>query len=161
MLVQDVFVAESAVVLGNLHLGDHASVWYGSVIRGDVHEIRIGDRTNIQDRSVIHVTDGRFGTYIGEEVTVGHGAILHGCRVGDRVLIGMGASVLDDVRIGSGSVVGAGALLPPGKIYPSGVLIVGAPAKTRRELTDEEQAGVAVSSDNYVKLAARHAAGIR
>lgn len=133
------WVAPSADVLGDVVLGEHASVWFGAVIRGDVHSIRIGEYTNVQDGTVIHVTHKRFSTTIGARVTIGHKALLHGCVVGDDCLIGMGAILLDGVEVGSGSVVAAGALLTPGKKFPPGSLILGSPAKAVRELTPGER----------------------
>ncbi|MCA9670886.1 MAG: gamma carbonic anhydrase family protein [Myxococcales bacterium] len=155
-IADDVFVAESALVLGDVHIGAGSSVWYGCVVRGDVFHIRIGARTNIQDRTVIHVTTDTHATLIGDGVTVGHGAILHGCRIADGVLVGMAATVLDDVEVGSGSVIAAGALLPPGKKYPERSLIVGAPARVARPVKEAELAWIAQSADRYVQLAERH-----
>jgi carbonic anhydrase/acetyltransferase-like protein (isoleucine patch superfamily) len=134
------WIAPSADVLGDVTLGEHVSIWFQTVVRGDVHWIRIGDYTNVQDASVLHVTNGKFPLTIGKRVTIGHKALLHGCTVGDDCLIGMGAILLDGVEVGAGSVVAAGALLPPGKKYHPGSLILGAPAKAVRELKPEEQA---------------------
>lgn len=133
------WVAPSANVMGDVTLGEHVSIWFQAVARGDVHWIRIGDYTNVQDGCVLHVTNGEAPLSIGKRVTIGHKALLHGCTVGDDCLIGMGAILLDHVEVGSGSVVAAGALLPPGKKYPPNSLIKGAPAKVVRELTAEEQ----------------------
>lgn len=150
---QNVFIAENAMVIGDTHIGDDSNIWFGVTIRGDVHEIRIGNRTNIQDNSVIHVTRNLSGTYIGDEVTVGHGAILHACRIGNQAFIGMGACVLDEVVIEPEAMIAAGALVTPGKIVPSGQLWGGSPARFMRDLTPEEIAFFAVSADNYVRLA--------
>ena len=133
------WIADSADVLGDVTLGEHVSIWYQAVVRGDVHWIRIGDYTNVQDGSVLHVTNGRFPLTIGARVTIGHKALLHGATIGNDCLIGMGAIILDGVEVGDGCVVAAGALLPPGKKYPAGHLIKGAPAKAVRELTVDEQ----------------------
>lgn len=133
------WIAPSADVLGDVTLGEHVSIWFSTVVRGDVHWIRIGDYTNVQDGSVLHVTNGKFPLTIGAKVTIGHKALLHGCTVGNNCLIGMGAILLDGVEVGAGSVVAAGALLPPGKKYPPGSLILGAPAKAVRQLSPAEQ----------------------
>ncbi len=155
-LGSEVFVARDALVLGEVRIGQASSVWYGSVIRGDVHWIRIGERTNLQDRCVVHVTTGVHAVEVGDEVTIGHGAIVHGCRVGSRTLVGIGAILLDGVEIGEGSVVAAGALLPPGRSYPPGSLIVGAPAVVKRPVTEDERRWVVRSAEQYVALARRH-----
>ncbi len=133
------WIADSADVMGDVTLGEHSSIWFQAVVRGDVHWIRIGEYTNVQDGSVLHVSNGVAPLTIGSRVTIGHKALLHGCTVGDDCLIGMGAILLDHVEVGSGSVVAAGALLPPGRKYPPNSLIKGAPAKAVRELTAEEQ----------------------
>jgi gamma-carbonic anhydrase len=156
-LGERVFVAPDAVVLGEVSLGAESSVWYGSVIRGDVHSITIGDRTNIQDRCVVHVTSSSHPTVIGDRVTVGHAAVVHGCRVADECLIGIGAIILDGVEVLEGSVVAAGSLLPPGRHYPGGSLIVGSPAEVKRQLTADERAWILRSAEHYVELAVRHA----
>lgn len=134
------WIADSADVLGDVTLGEHVSIWFQAVARGDVHWIKIGDYTNVQDGCILHVTNGRFPLTIGSRVTIGHKALLHGCTVGNDCLIGMGAILLDGVEVGDGSVVAAGALLPPGKKYPPGSLILGSPAKAVRQLTEKEQA---------------------
>lgn len=134
------WVADSADVLGDVTLGAHVSIWFQAVVRGDVHWIKIGDYTNVQDGSVLHVSNGYAPLTIGARVTIGHKALLHGCTVGDDCLIGMGAILLDHVEIGAGSVVAAGALCPPGKKYPPGHLILGSPAKAVRPLSAEEKA---------------------
>ena len=133
------WIAEQATVIGDVSMGEHVSFWPGAVARGDVHWIKIGDYTNVQDGSILHVTNGKFPLSIGARVTIGHKALLHGCTVGDDCLIGMGAIILDGVEVGSGCVVAAGALLPPGKKYPANHLILGAPAKAVRELSKNEQ----------------------
>jgi carbonic anhydrase/acetyltransferase-like protein (isoleucine patch superfamily) len=133
------WIAPSADVMGDVTLGEHVSIWFQAVARGDVHWIRIGDYTNVQDGCVLHVTNGRFPLSLGKRITIGHRVLLHGCTVADDCLIGMGAILLDGVEVGSGSVVAAGALLPPGKKYPPNSLILGAPAKAVRTLKPEEQ----------------------
>jgi carbonic anhydrase/acetyltransferase-like protein (isoleucine patch superfamily) len=133
------WIAPGASVLGDVTLGEHVSIWFSTVVRGDVNYIRIGDYSNVQDGTVIHVTNGGNPTNIGARVTIGHKAMLHACTVGDDCLIGMGAILLDEVEIGAGSVVAAGALVPPGKKFPPGSLILGSPAKVIRALRAEEQ----------------------
>lgn len=134
------WIAPSADVMGEVTLGEHVSVWFGAVLRGDVHSIHIGDYTNVQDGTVIHVTHGGCNTVIGKRVTIGHKALIHACTVGDDCLIGMGSIMLDGVEVGAGSVVAAGALLTPGKKYPPGSMIIGSPAKAVRPLRPEERA---------------------
>ncbi|MBI4574841.1 MAG: gamma carbonic anhydrase family protein [Planctomycetes bacterium] len=150
------FVAPGAAVIGDVVLGEDASVWYGAVVRGDVHWIRIGRGTNIQDGTVIHVTTARWPTEIGEEVTVGHKAVLHGCRVRRSALIGMGAIVLDDAEVGEEAMVAAGALVTPGTRIPPRTLALGVPARVRRDLTEEELRGLKESAHHYVELARAH-----
>jgi len=145
------FVDPSAQVIGDVHLGEQASVWCNCTVRGDIHYIRIGDRSNVQDNSVIHVRNGTHPTILEEEVTVGHSVTLHGCYVERGSLIGIGAIVLDDVRVGSDSLVAAGSLLSPGTIIPARSLVMGFPAKVKRELTDEEVAGLKLFWQNYVE----------
>ena len=152
----DVFIHDTAVVIGRVHLGDRASVWPTAVIRGDVEQISVGCDTNVQDGAVLHADPGMPCT-VGDRVTIGHRATVHGCTVGDECLVGIGATVLNGARIGSQSIIGAHALVPEGMEIPSGVLVVGVPAKVRRELTDEERAGLAAQAARYVANAARHA----
>jgi carbonic anhydrase/acetyltransferase-like protein (isoleucine patch superfamily) len=133
------WVADTANVMGDVTMGEHSSIWFQAVARGDVHWIKIGAYTNVQDGSILHVTNGRYPLTIGDRVTIGHKALLHGCTVGNDCLIGMGAILLDDVVVGDGSVVAAGALLPPGKKYPPNSLILGSPAKAVRTLNAEDQ----------------------
>jgi len=136
------WVAPSADVMGDVTLGEHVSVWFGAVVRGDVHSIHIGDYTNVQDGTVIHVTHGGYNTVIGKRVTIGHKALIHACTVGDDCLIGMGSIMLDGVEVGAGSVVAAGALLTPGKKFPPNSMILGSPAKAVRLLRPEERAAM-------------------
>ncbi len=149
---EKVFIAETARVIGDCEIGDESNIWFGCTLRGDVHEIRIGARTNIQDGSVIHTTRNVSGTYIGDEVTVGHMALLHACTVGNRAFIGMGAIILDEAVVEDEAMLAAGAMLTPGKRIPSGQLWAGRPAKYMRDLTAEELAFFKQSSENYVQL---------
>jgi carbonic anhydrase/acetyltransferase-like protein (isoleucine patch superfamily) len=146
------YVDPSAQVIGDVHLGAEASIWCNCTVRGDMYYIRIGDRSNVQDNSVIHVRLGSHPTILEEEVTVGHSVTLHGCYVERGSLIGIGSTVLDDVRIGERSLVAAGSLVSPGTIIPPRSLVMGFPAKVKRPLTDEEVAGLEVFWQNYVAL---------
>jgi carbonic anhydrase/acetyltransferase-like protein (isoleucine patch superfamily) len=150
------WIAPGAVVVGDVRIGEGSSVWFQSVVRGDVHHVRIGARTNIQDLSMVHVTGGTHPCVIGDDVTVGHRVVLHGCTVGDRCLVGIGAIVLDGAVLEPESMVGAGALVPPGFVVPSGKLVLGAPAKVRRDLSPEERAFFRASSERYAGYAARY-----
>ena len=159
-----VFVDPSAVVLGDVILGDDVSVWPLTVIRGDMHRIRIGNRTSVQDGSVLHIThagpfnpDG-FPLIIGDDVTIGHQAMLHGCTIGSRVLVGMGAMVMDGAVVEDDVIIGAGSLVPPGKTLKSGYLYVGRPVKEVRELTEKEMSFFTYTAGNYVKLKDKHLA---
>ncbi|MBX7043102.1 MAG: gamma carbonic anhydrase family protein [Ignavibacteria bacterium] len=152
-LGEGVFVASNAVVIGDTWIGDGSSVWFSAVIRGDVNIIRIGEGTNVQDGCVLHVSNGTFSLNIGNGVTIGHNAVVHGCRVADNVLIGMGAVLLDDCRIESNSVVAAGALIRQGFTVPSGVMAAGVPAKTIRDLSEAELEGIKQSAAHYTELA--------
>lgn len=147
------FVASGAQLIGDLKVGKDSSIWFNVVIRADVHYIRIGDRTNIQDNSTVHVTEGQAPCVIGSGVTVGHNAIIHACTVEDDCLIGMGAIILDKAVIRQGSLVGAGALVTQGKEFPPRSLILGSPAKAVRQLTDEEFASLKDSARHYVETA--------
>ena len=157
-LSKDVYLDESAVVIGDVSIKEQSSVWPLCVIRGDVNSISIGTRTNIQDGTVIHVTrrssgnSEGFPTVIGDDVTVGHKCMLHGCTIGDRVLVGMGAIVMDNVVIESDVVIGAGSVVPPNKHLLSGFLYVGNPAKQKRPLTNVERTFLTTSANNYVAL---------
>lgn len=153
-----VLVMDGAAVIGDVEIGEGSSVWPGAVVRGDVHHVRVGARTNLQDGVVVHVTTDRHPTVIGDDVTVGHKAVLHGCTVKERCLVGIGAVVLDGAVVGPDAMVGAGALVTPGTVVPPGVLVLGSPAKVRRELTDEEKAGLRESAAHYVELAAQYRA---
>jgi carbonic anhydrase/acetyltransferase-like protein (isoleucine patch superfamily) len=145
------FIAPSADIIGDVTLGEEASVWFNTTIRGDVNWISIGRRSNVQDNCCIHVTNQTCPTEIGDEVTIGHGAVIHGCTIRDRVLIGMNAVVLDKAIIEEDVIIAAGSLVPPGKTMPSGHLCMGSPCKPVRPLTSEEIASIRQYSDNYVK----------
>lgn len=153
------FLAPGSVVTGDVEIGEGSSVWFQTVIRGDVNFVRIGARTNVQDHCVVHVTTGTHPTVIGDDVTVGHRVVLHGCTVKDRCLVGIGAIVLDGAVLEAESMVGAGALVPPGMVVPSGKLVLGAPAKVRRDLTPEEIASFRTSAERYAGYAARYRKG--
>ena len=159
-LADDVYVAPNASVIGDVVLAAQVSVWFGTVIRGDVERIVVGRGSNIQDNSVLHSDPGAPLT-IGELVTVGHMVTLHGCHIGDGALIGMGASVLNHARIGQNCLVGAQALITEGKEFPDGMLIVGAPARAVRPLTPQELAGVAGNRQRYTEPARLYRAGLR
>ncbi len=149
------FIADSSDVIGKVTIGEDSSVWYGAVLRGDVNMITVGSRSNIQDNATVHVADD-FKTVIGDDVTIGHNAIVHGCTIGSRVLIGMGAIVLDGAVIEDDVMIGAGALITPGKVIPSGSLVVGSPGKIVRSLRDDEVEALLDSSVKYVKVAKEH-----
>lgn len=152
---KSVFVAETAVVIGQVFIEEEANIWYNTIVRGDVEPIKIGKWTNVQDNSVLH-TSKNFPLSIGEEVTIGHGAIVHGCTVANNVLIGMGAIVLDGASIEENVIIGAGSLVPPGKVIPSGVLVMGSPAKVVRALTEAEIISLHASAQNYVQLSKQY-----
>ena len=149
------WVAESATVIGKVVLGEGASVWYGAVLRGDNDTISLGARCNVQDASVLH-TDTGYPLTLGDDVTVGHQVMLHGCMIGEGSLVGMGSVILNGARIGKHSIVGAGALVTEGKEFPDGVLIVGSPAKVVRELTPEQIARLKGTAEHYVAQQQRH-----
>ena len=145
------YVDPSAQVIGDVHLGEEASIWCNCTVRGDMYYIRIGDRSNVQDNSVIHTRTGAHPTILEEEVTVGHSVTLHGCYIERGSLIGIGSILLDEVRIGTMSLVAAGSLVSPGTIIPPRSLVMGFPAKVKRPLTDEEVASLEVFWKNYVE----------
>ncbi len=151
-LHKSVFVAENAVIIGSVEIGKDSSVWYGCVLRGDVNYIKIGERTNIQDMTMIHVSRRDHPTIIDNEVTVGHNVTLHGCHVESNTLIGIGAIVLDGARIGRYSLVAAGSLVTPGTVIPEHSLVMGSPARVKREMTDEEVADLERFWKGYVEL---------
>lgn len=146
------YVHETAVIIGDVTIGEHANIWPNVVIRGDINSITIGERTNVQDNTVIHV-DHAFPTVIEHDVTIGHGAIIHACTIKHTSLIGMGATVLDRSVIGECAMVGANALVSPGTVIPSKILAVGMPAKPKRELSDEEVKGLQHSAEHYCEIA--------
>lgn len=159
VLGEGTYVDEAATVIGDVILGDDVSIWPGTVVRGDVNYIRIGARTNVQDGSIIHVTHdgpygkpGGFATVIGEDVTIGHAAVIHACVIEDACLIGMGATILDGATIKKNGFVGAGAVIPPGKVVESGELWLGNPAKCVRKLSEKEIEQLYYSAQHYVRL---------
>ena len=153
------YVDESAIVIGDVVIGEDASVWPGAVIRGDVNRIRIGARTNVQDLCVMHADFGDLWTEVAEDVTIGHSAILHGCRVGARCLIGMGAKVLNGAHVGEESIVAAGAVVPEGMQVPRRSLVMGVPARLRRAVADGEVEQLRLSAAHYVEYKELHRAG--
>ena len=159
-LGEGAWVADSAQVIGNVQLADGASVWFGAVLRADNEPMRIGRGTNIQEGSVIH-SDPGFPVTLGENVTIGHQVMLHGCTVGDGTLIGIKAVVLNGAKIGRNCIVGAGALVTEGKEFPDGSMILGAPARAVRELSPEQQAGLPRIADHYVDNAKRFMTGLK
>jgi len=150
-LHETVYVEASARIIGDVIIGAYASVWFNAVVRGDVNYIRIGERTNVQDNSVLHVTKDVYPLIIGSDVTIGHNAVLHGCIVKDRCLIGMGSIILDDAEIGEDTIVGAGALVTEGTKVPPGSLILGAPARVVRKLSGEEVERILTAAKNYLE----------
>lgn len=156
VLHESVFVADGAKIIGDVMIGKDSTVWYNCVIRGDVHEIRIGDRTNIQDLSMLHTTFNKHPLHIGNNVTVGHMAMLHGCTVHDAVLVGMHATILDRAVINKYSMIAAGAVVLEGMIVPEGTLVAGVPAKVMRELTQAERDKLDQSAQNYVDYVASY-----
>jgi carbonic anhydrase/acetyltransferase-like protein (isoleucine patch superfamily) len=156
---ESAFIAEDAVIIGDVEIGAEASVWYGSIIRGDVNFIRIGARTNIQDACVIHVSRETHSTVLEEEITVGHRVTLHGCYVETGCLIGIGAIILDGARIGRNSLVAAGSLVTPGTQIPERSLVMGSPARVKRQLADEEVKDLKKFWQNYVLLSQMYVSG--
>jgi carbonic anhydrase/acetyltransferase-like protein (isoleucine patch superfamily) len=159
-VAEGAWIADSAQVMGNVELAQDVSVWFGSVIRGDTEVIRIGRGSNIQDGSVLHADIGKPLT-IGENVTVGHKVMLHGCTIGDGSLIGIGSIVLNGAKIGKGCIVGAGALVTEGKEFPDGSMVIGSPAKAVRALTPEQQQGLRASAQHYIENARRFRDGLK
>jgi carbonic anhydrase/acetyltransferase-like protein (isoleucine patch superfamily) len=150
-IAKSAYIDAAAVIIGDVTIGEDSSVWPGVVIRGDVHWIRIGARSNVQDGSVLHVMKDEFPLLIGDGVTVGHGVVLHGCTIESRVLIGMGSILLNNSRIGTGSIIAAGTLVPEGTVVPPGSLFMGHPGKFRRALTPEDLAGIDAYAARYVE----------
>ena len=148
---ESVYLEESAIIIGDVEIGENSSVWCNAVIRGDVHYIRIGERTNVQDNCVLHVTKDTYPLIIGSEITIGHSVTLHGCTLKGRSLIGMGAVVLDSAVVGEFSIVAAGALVTEGMEVPPGSLVMGMPARVVRETSAEEREGILRSASNYIE----------
>jgi carbonic anhydrase/acetyltransferase-like protein (isoleucine patch superfamily) len=152
-LADDVFIAPGAQVIGKVTIGTGSSVWFNCVLRGDVGRITVGERTNLQDGTIVHVTGGRFDTHIGDDVLIGHGCIIHGCRLENHTFVGMGAILLDGAVVEADAMLAAGALLTPGKVVKSGELWAGRPAKFLRSLTAAEIAGNRAGAAGYARLA--------
>ncbi len=149
-IAPDTFVAPSATIVGDVHIGEESGIWFGVILRGDVNRIRIGRRTNLQDGTIVHVTSDTHPTVVGDGVTVGHGVRLHGCEIGDGSLVGIGAIVLDGAVVGEEAMVAAGCLVAPGTLVPPRSLIVGSPGRVKRTLTDKECAQLRALADRYV-----------
>jgi carbonic anhydrase/acetyltransferase-like protein (isoleucine patch superfamily) len=158
-LGREVFVAPSAEVIGDVTLGDQASVWFGAVLRGDVGAVRVGARSNVQDLSVLHVTEGAAGTFVGSDVVIGHRALVHECRVEDFCLVGMGCVLLDGCVIGRGSIVAAGAVVREGQQVPPFSLVAGVPAAVRKQLPEDSLEARRAHAQHYVELANRYLRG--
>jgi len=155
-IADSAFIADSAEVMGRVTIGADSSIWYQCVLRGDVHDIRIGERSNIQDHTVVHTSHHVSPCIIGNDVTVGHRVILHGCEVEDGCLVGMGSILMDRARLESGCLLAAGSLVAEGKVLRGGYLYAGSPARERRELSDEERAFLKASPAHYVELSKTH-----
>lgn len=151
-LGKNIYIAPNSYIIGDVVAGDNTSFWFNVTVRGDVNNVIIGDNTNVQDGSVIHVTRKTCPTVIGNNVTIGHSVTLHGCTIKDNCLIGMGAIILDRAVINKNTLIAAGSLVPEGKEYPEGVLLMGSPAKVKRELTQEEIDFFEISANNYIRL---------
>lgn len=151
-----VFLADGVHIIGDVEIGKDSSVWFNTVIRGDVNYIRIGERTNIQDNTVVHVTNKKFPTHIGSNVTIGHSTVIHACTISDYSLIGMGAVILDDAHVGKFSLIAAGAVVTMGMVIPEGTLAAGVPAKVIRALSEDERKFLIQSAQNYVDYVATY-----
>lgn len=149
------YISENATIIGRVSIGKNSSIWYGTVVRGDDHHISIGENTNIQDNSTVHIGSST-PTVVGDNVTVGHGVIVHGCTVGNNVLVGMGAIILDGAKISDNVIIGAGSLVPPGKVIPANSLVMGSPAKLIRPLSEEDIHHIKESAKNYITIANNH-----
>ncbi len=160
-IAETAFVAPNATVIGDTEIGPDSGIWFNVVVRGDVNVIRIGARTNVQDGTVIHVTGGGDPTLIGDDVTIGHAAVLHACTLQDRAFVGMQACVMDGAVVESDAMIAAGALVTPGKRVPSGQLWAGSPARCMRDLTEAEIAGIRASADRYARFAAEYRAALQ
>jgi carbonic anhydrase/acetyltransferase-like protein (isoleucine patch superfamily) len=156
---ETVFLTEGAFIVGDVEIGAHSSVWFNAVVRGDVCPIYIGEKTNVQDNATLHVTHDTGPLNIGNDVTIGHGAVLHACTVKDHVLIGMGAVLLDDCVVEPWSVVAAGSLVRQGFTVPSGMLVAGVPAKVMRPITEDERRNIAESPENYLRYCRNYLEG--
>ena len=156
----DCFIASNATVIGDVVIGPKSSVWFGTVIRGDVFDVRIGQETNIQDNSVVHVTTGKYSTNIGNKVTIGHSVTLHGCTINDHVLVGIGSIMLDESEIGEWSILSAGSVVKPGTKIPSGKLWGGLPAKEIRDIDEKERIWIEKLSNNYVELSREYSSTV-
>lgn len=154
----NVFIAPGAYVIGDVEIGAESSVWFNAVIRGDVNSIRIGERTSIQDMCMVHATKYVYPTFIGSDVTVGHHVVMHGCKIGNYCLIGMGSVILDDCDIGERSIIGAGTILAPGTKVPPRSMVMGVPGKVKREVNERELAMLETSAKAYVELASDYLA---
>ena len=152
-----VFIAPNVTVMGNVSVGADSSLFFGAVLRAEIESVVIGERTNIQDNCILHI-DGGFPLTVGNDCTIGHGAILHGCTIGDNTLVGMGAIILNGAVIGRDCIIGAGALVPQGAVIPDGTMVLGMPAKVRREVTEEEKAANTDSARRYKEEAAHYIA---
>ena len=150
------FIAPSVDIIGDVSIGKDSSIWFGSVLRGDMHYIKIGSRSNIQDNCTVHVTTDVYPTIIGDEVTIGHNVIIHGCEIEDRCLIGMGSIIMDGAVIGSGSLIGAGALVSPGTVVPPNSLVVGLPGKVVRETTEAERTETIERAQHYIDFSRKY-----
>lgn len=156
VIASSVFVAQSADIIGDVKIEEGSSIWFGVVIRGDSNYIKIGRGSNIQDNSVIHVNSNDNGVNIEDNVTVGHGAILHGCTIRSNCLIGMGSTIMDNAEIGEGTIIGANSLVTSGKKIPSGVLCMGSPAKVIRKLTEEEKLSITQNAEHYIEMGKKY-----
>ena len=155
-ITSSAFIENTAVVIGDVVIDSESSVWFNSVIRGDVHYIRIGHRTNVQDLSLLHVTHDTHPLVIGNDVTIGHHVVLHGCKIGSRVLIGMGSIVMDGAVIEDDCIIGAGSLVTEGTVVPSHSLALGSPARVKRSLNEKELAWIKESANNYIRYAKQY-----
>ena len=155
-IAEGVFLAPGCHIIGDVEIGEESSIWFNTVVRGDVFPIRIGKRTNIQDNSVLHVTSGTHATHVGDEVTAGHRVIIHGCTIHDRALIGMGSVIMDGAVIGEEAIIGAGSLITPGTEIPPRVLAVGSPCRVKRELRPEEIQFLEGSALHYAEMASNY-----
>lgn len=154
-IYENTYISESVDIIGKVEILENANIWFGTRLRGDMNNIVIGRNTNIQENSVVHV-DSNSPCIIGNNVTIGHGAIIHGCNIADNVLVGMGSIILNNAKIGNNTIIGAGSLITQGKEFPEGVLILGNPAKVVRKLTQAEIESIQCSADNYVRLSKKY-----